>query len=112
MKINGIELEDIDMLDADVMEDVENAIADVIATENSDGKSMHEIIRSQCTAIMDCFNTIWGTGTDKKIFGDRVNLRECLKALEELKDYVTKQMDDINKEFSSSKVINRADRRK
>lgn len=106
MKINNVELKDIDLLDADTMEDIENAISNVMEDmeESKSKEVMSEIIRIQCTAIMDCFNAIFGEGTDKKLFGDKTNLRVCLNAFKELQVIIEKQMNEAEKEFAPAKV--------
>lgn len=106
MKINGIELKDIDLLDADVMEDVEIATENVVKDieEVKKTESYSEAIRKQCIAIFEYFNTIFGEGTDKEIFGDKTNLRECLNAFKEFLAYIEEQMQAANKEFSITEI--------
>ena len=41
-------------------------------------------IRYICRAIFDVFNTLFGAGTDKKIFGDVCDMNICNDALEQL----------------------------
>ena len=85
MLINNVELEDIDILDADVAEKYESAIDSVNEmVEKVVGMKASESIRTQCTTIFDVFNTIFGEGTDKKVFGTKVNLLTCMKSFEEL----------------------------
>lgn len=111
MIINKVELEDIDFLDLEVAEKYEKAVKNVeSATEGLNGATMAACIRTQCTAIFDVFNTIFGEGTDKKIFGDRVNLMVCLNAFEELVMYMKAQNAELEK-FSSKYSPNRASRR-
>ena len=53
---------------------------------------------------------MFGEGTDKKIFGDKVNLVTCLKALDEFVTQVREQKDkieEISNKYSPSRV-NRA----
>lgn len=106
MKINGIELKDIDLLDADVMENVEIATENVMKDieEVKKTKSYSEAIRKQCTAIFEYFNAIFGEDTDREIFGDKTNLRECLNAFKEFQVYVEDQMQTANKEFSITEI--------
>jgi len=56
-----------------------------------------ESIRTQCNAIFDVFNALFGEGTDKKVFGDRVNLLTCLKAFEELVTQINSQSTEVEK---------------
>jgi len=112
MKINNVELEDIDILDADEAEKFENAIESVQEIENKlEGLKQSETIRIMCTAIFDVFNTLFGEGTDRKVFGDRVNLMICLKAFEELITQVKSKNEEIEK-MASKYSPNRASRRK
>ena len=54
---------------------------------------------------------MFGEGTDKKIFGDKVNLLTCLKAFEELVEQVNAQKGEVEK-IASKYSPNRAQRRK
>lgn len=111
MKINGIELQDIDILDLEVAEKWEDALERVEGVAKSiEGMKVSESIRTQCNAIFDVFNTLFGEGTDRKIFGDRVNLIICLKAFEELVIQVNSQSAEVEK-MASKYSPNRATRR-
>jgi hypothetical protein len=111
MKINGVELQDIDILDLEVAKKWEKALESVEGVAKSiEGMKISETIRIQCTAIFEVFNTLFGEGTDKKIFGDRVNLMMCLKALEELVTQVNSQSAEVEK-MASKYSPNRANRR-
>ena len=111
MIINGVELENIDMLDLEVVEKYEKALKSVEGiSEIVQGMTIAESIRTQCNAIFDVFNTLFGEGTDKKVFGDKVNLLTCLKAFEEL----VIQLNETNKEvekLANKYSPNRATRR-
>lgn len=112
MIINNIELEDIDMLDADVAEKYENAlyIMQDRSNESKEELSLAEVIRKECNLVFDFFNEVFGQGTDKKVFGTRTNYRECLEAFEQVVKYAGEQKKDIDKvmgKYSS----NRANRR-
>ncbi|ADL53211.1 DUF6673 family protein [Clostridium cellulovorans] len=111
MKINNVELIDLDIFDVDVAEKYENALKKIenIAAEVKN-LGMADSIRKQCNAIFNVFNTLFGEGTDKKIFGDKVNLLVCIKAFEELVVQVNeqkKELDNIANKYSP----NRAQRR-
>lgn len=111
MIINGVELQDIDIYDLEVAEKYDkelHAVSEVGA--NLVGLSTPEIIRVQCTAIFKFFNELFGEGTDKKIFGDKVNLVTCLKALDEFITQVRDQKEQIE-EISNKYSPNRATRR-
>jgi len=111
LKINNVELEDIDILDADVAERYENALETVNGiAEKVKGMKSSESIRIQCAAIFGVFNTIFGAGTDKKVFGEIVNLLICIKAFEELILIVNAKEEEVQKLFNKYSP-NRANRR-
>lgn len=111
MKINGIELQDIDILDLEVAEKWEDALERVEGVAKAiEGMKISETIRIQCNAIFEVFNTLFGEGTDRKVFGDRVNLMMCLKAFEELVTQVNSQSAEVEK-MASKYSPNRANRR-
>ncbi len=111
MIINNVELQDIDILDADEAEKFESAIEKVKKIENVKCSKNSEAIRLVCNAIFDCFNDIFGEGTDREIFGNKVNLMTCLNAFEELVMHMKSQNEELEK-FSSKYSSNRASRRK
>jgi len=111
MKINNIELKDIDILDLEAAEKWEDALERVEGVAKTmEGMKVSESIRTQCNAIFDVFNTLFGEGTDKKVFGDRVNLMMCLKAFEELVLYINEQKTEVEK-MASKYSPNRVQRR-
>lgn len=87
IKINDIELE-YNALDADSIELVENALEHVKKryAEIKADKSLKlsQGIRAVCTEVFECFNTIFGPGTDKKIFGDSCDMIKALDAFGQL----------------------------
>ncbi len=70
MKINGVELKDLDILDLEIAEKFEKTIKGVegIAEKVKD-MTIAESIRTQCTAIFKVFNDLFGEDTDKKYLG-------------------------------------------
>ena len=97
MIINNVEIEEVNIYDADVMENIEKALNTVILKANNiKDLNTSEAMRVQCNAVFECFNTIFGDGTDKKIFGDKTNLLECLSAFEELVNNINLQKEKIN----------------
>lgn len=114
MKINGVELEDIDLMEAEQADKYEKAMKklEVLANKNTnyEGMSLGDVIRSKCNIVFEFFNIIWGDGTDKKVFGGRTNIRICTEAVERVVSEMKKQESEINamkRKYSS----NRADRR-
>lgn len=111
MIINNVELEDIDILDADVAETYENSLATIDGiAEKVEGMKSSDSIRTQCTAIFGVFNTLFGVGTDKKVFGEKVNLLICLKAFEELVITLNSRTEEVQK-LSNKYSPNRAQKR-
>ena len=111
MKINGIELQDIDILDLEVAEKYEKALEHVEdISKKIEGMKLSESIKIQCNAIFDVFNTMFGEDTDKKVFGDKVNLLTCLKAFEELVTQMSAKNSEVEK-IASKYSPNRANRR-
>lgn len=85
MLINNVELPDIDVSDALVMENYEAAhdkVAEKMNNLDVNGKRRSELIRIQCEAVFEFFEDIFGEGAAKKVFGDSVNLTICLNAYE------------------------------
>lgn len=111
MKINNVELQDIDILDLEIAEKWELALERIEGiAETTEGMKISETIKTQCNAIFEVFNTLFGEGTDKKIFGDRVNLMICLKVFEELVTQVKSQGTEVEK-MASKYSPNRVQRR-
>lgn len=85
MIINNVELPDIDVSDALVMENYEAAhdkVAEKMNNLDVNGKRRSELIRIQCEAVFEFFEDVFGEGTAKKVFGESVNLTACLNAYE------------------------------
>ena len=110
LKINGVELE-FDLLDADTAEKYDECMKDMQGIKDKVANmSVGESIRYQCTAVFNVFNDIFGEGTDKKIFGDKVHLGKCLDAFEILVTEANRQAEDTSKKYSKYSP-NRATRR-
>lgn len=111
MIINGVELEDLDIYDLEVAEKYEKALAKVrdLSTKD-DSKSLSEGIKFQCNLIFEFFNTVFGEGTDKKVFGNKVNLMTCMKSFEEIVLRMNEQKKELEK-LSNKYSPNRAARR-
>lgn len=112
IKINNVELEEIDMLDADTMEMVEDIINNVEAESDriSKMKSLSEMIREQCNYVAECFDKLFGEGTGDLIFDGKQNMRVAISSFEELMNYISSQREETEKEFSKYSP-NRAARR-
>lgn len=111
MKINNVELEDLEFLDTEVLEKYENALDDVVSkSKNVAGDKASEIIKKECQIVYDFFDLLWGEGTGEKVFKCKYNVKTCFKAFEE----VNKQAEEQKKELDSilnKYSANRAKRR-
>ena len=108
MKINGVELKDLDILDLETAEKIEKINAEIRKVdEKTKGVSLVESIKIQCNFVFKVFNELFGEGTDKLVFGDRTNLEVCTKALMELflelEQNKQKSMESIEK-YSTSRL--------
>jgi len=114
IKINGVDLE-IDMMDADTAEKVEKAIEVVKngAAEIEANKTLRlsEGIRATCAIVFECFNNIFGEGTDHKVFGNHSNMRVCTEAFAELCAQTTQQPQNMINGLKAKYSPNRAERR-
>lgn len=110
MIINEIEL-DFDIFDVDIAERYENALEKVQEEGKPvEGEKNSVVIRRQCNSIFNFFDEVFGEGTSKDIFGDRVNLMLCLKAFEEVVEDVAEQTKEAEK-LTAKYSPNRAQRR-
>lgn len=108
--VNGIKLDNIDILDVEVAEKYEKILQELEKPISTVGLTNSQAIRIQCENVFKVFNELFGDGTDKKVFGDRVNLRICINALNELVQQLNSQIEEASKEFSKYSP-NRAQRR-
>ena len=98
MKVNNVELKDIDIYDLEIAEAWEEIKGKSASLENDvQGLSLAESIRYQCNFVFDAFNRLFGEGTDKKVFGERVNLIICLDAFQELTQNLDKSASRVEK---------------
>ena len=111
LKINDVELE-LDLMDADMAEKYEKAYRKMQKDVANIPKnlSLADSIRKQCNLVFCFFDEVFGQGTSKNIFGNRTNLRECIKAVETLIDHVNKDVEESNKiinKYSPNRVARR-----
>lgn len=118
MLVNGVELEDLDFMDANIVEKYEfaceNVVKDMAEISNKKNLKNSEAIRLECESVFKFFNTVFGEGTDKKVFGDKVNLMVCIKAFEDVKNYQSdkdKEFAEYASKLKSKYSPNRAQRR-
>ena len=110
LKILEAEFE-FDFYDADELERVEQAFKTVEKTVhkymNKKTITSSEVIRNVCNIIFDFFNCILGEGADKKIFGNKTNLKMCLDAFEQFVEAKVKQdkeFEKISNKYSPDRI--------
>lgn len=109
--INGVNLGEFDIFEADVAEKYEKALDDVIKkAQVTQGLKTSVVIRKQCETVFEVFDSLFGEGTSKKIFGDRVNVLMCMNAFEEMVKQVNDQKEELTK-ITNKYSVNRAQRR-
>lgn len=106
MKINNVELEDLDIFDFEVSENIEKAIEKAmidIKELDSNSKYMKnsQLIKDTCKAIYDCFDTIFGIGTHEKVFGYRINLINAVHGFNDLKNRMIEQKKEQENELQT-----------
>ena len=60
---------------------------------------LHTYAAGLSLIVFDLFNTIFGEGTDVKVFGNRCNLMDCVKAVTDLFTYTESKQKEHEKEF-------------
>lgn len=104
MKINGVELPDLDVCDYAVMEKYE-AAHDVVLEKSNKAKEVcerrSELIKYQCETVFEFLDTVFGEGTAKKVFGDSCNLRTALAVYEE----VSLTVSELDNKFNEQAII-------
>lgn len=91
---------DIDAVDLDFETNFEKYYQEMIEEINSispSGLRSNRIIK-YCTSVFQFFNNLFGEGTDKKMFGDKTNMRVCDAAIEALAESISKSLDEFNKQ--------------
>lgn len=86
MKIRNIEV-DFSFLDADDVEKFEQEAERVKKECELKGKEQmpySQAIREECKIINSFFDNVFGIGTSEKIFGNKNNLEEHIKAFEDI----------------------------
>ncbi len=115
IKIKDVELE-FNALDADTAEKIENAMERVntrVSEIQADKTlKLSQGIRAICEMVFECFNTVFGEGTDKKIFGDTCDMGKALDAFGQLKGQLdqsqSKFMDDLTHKYTPNREARRA----
>ena len=116
--VNGKELE-YDVFDADKMEVYEAAMQRVMdkmdaLKQREEELSASQSIREQCSAVAECFDSLFGAGTASELFDGRVNLKLALQAFGELVEGINRQraeLEAVTQSVLPSGKGNRAARR-
>ena len=114
IKINGVELEH-NGFDADTVERAEKALERVKTRSeeiNADKSlKLSQAIRIVCGEVFECFNTIFGPGTDKKVFGDTCDMGKALDAFAQLTQQIVESQKDGFTALTQKYMPNREARR-
>ena len=95
MVFRNIEV-DFDIYDADTAEVYEGAVQTVLeCAVPKEGESLADGIRRQCNTVFAFFDTLFGDGFHKELFGQRTNMMECLQAFKEFLELVSKQREQL-----------------
>lgn len=108
--VNGVDLGQYDIFDADQAEKYEKVLDEASKPIKAEGLKTSAVIRKQCEIVFNVFNSLLGEGTDKKVFGDRVNIRVCLEAFASLVEQINSQKEEVDK-LTAKYSPNRAQRR-
>ncbi|MCI1955369.1 MAG: hypothetical protein LKJ21_03210 [Oscillospiraceae bacterium] len=118
IEIGGVKLS-LDLDDLNVAEKVKTSIAavkDKAAAAQKNGVTDYvESGRKVCGYVEECFDSIFGTGTGKKLFGGRAKFSEHIDAFAQLAEATVGQLKGLNDHFSSLSAKyspNRAARRR
>ena len=83
--INNVKLEG-DLMDADFMEKFETAMVKMrdsaLEAKRQSFPTAAANYRAQCEVINTCFDDIFGPGTAVKLFGEKMNVMDHMKAIE------------------------------
>ena len=105
MIINGVELE-CDVLDVATLKTIKKESERVANIEKEIAPIQNEIeqIEAMCHIIFDFFNHIFGEGTAKKLFGDKVSLALCMDAFESFMKQKAEQEESFLKNTAETAV--------
>lgn len=108
--VNGVDLGQYDIFDVAQAERYEKVLEEASKPIKSEGLKTSAIIRKECEKVFDVFNSLFGEGTDKKVFGDRVNIRVCIEVFASLVEQINSQKEEVDK-LTAKYSPNRAQRR-
>lgn len=111
MIINNIELDvEFDMYDLETAEKFENALDKINNFKEDKTLKLSEQIKVQCNLVFNFFNELLGEGTDKKIFGNKTNLKVCMETFGDFLNIIqssANQITEIKNKYSPNRAIRR-----
>lgn len=113
--INGVEVE-YDTFDLDNMEALDKAVKQIqddvndLQARKADGEDAMKLLREQANCFLDFFDDVLGSGSARKIFGDRINILKIANGYKEFTDAVAAQQSKLSEAVGQSKM-NREQRR-
>ena len=112
MVINGVTIPDPDVGDLEFLEKYEAQNDIIVVKMNEMDKNIRrsEAVRIQCTLVFEFFDTVFGEGTARRIFGEKVNLKTCIDAYEEAVNGIN-SLDAKLANYFRNKGVNRQQRR-
>ncbi len=89
---------DLDFTDADFMERFENAYFNMVNQQKKVPKTgtSSEISRAWCQTFFEFVESVFGSGTKEKMFGNRVSVRLCVEVSEQLYSEYIRQKHEMN----------------
>lgn len=114
MLIMGHEVQDLDFLDADVLEKVEIAskkVFDECKNAAKKAKTESEAVRNQCKAIAGFIDELFGEGTAEKLIKNGSSLFDCInvfgeviKAIEQIKAEQNQEFEKLFSRYSVERI--------
>ncbi len=103
MLIREREIKSLDLLNADVLEKVEDASQKVYeqCEKAQELKRESAGIRQQCEAIAEFIDTIFGDGTAKQLLGDGANLLTCVDTFGEIMNKIEQEKAEQTQKIQS-----------
>lgn len=98
MILNGVEIQDIDVLDLDIREKVDKArekVANKFANSSNYKGTDIEKAKTMCDDISNFVDEVYGKGTANKVFKGRYNLRIAMEVFETVIEDINKQDRDF-----------------
>ena len=101
MKIRNVEV-DFNFLDADDIERFEKEAEKVkqeCEIKGNEEMSYSQVIREECRIINNFFDNVFGEGVSEKLFGNKSNLEDHIKAFEDIVKQKIEQQKGLESTF-------------